>query len=353
MSIRRICKKSLLSERTGALAAAAIEEFELVSGFLEGPDKNGEVPEALVGEILSALSLFKETDEPSEPTDRVIFDSRSWMEGIPFTGISGKYWDVLLGRGLLLPAFEEGLVGIRQGSESRFTFVFPDDYHQEELRGKEVLVQAKIHKVFKAFNAVTVEDLKALGIRNRYAFRDLDLLREQNDILYYLALRDAEPSELLRTPGHFLNLVHKLAKLGKREEIGRLAGLVRGKPAALKALADTLAGSGKCSWALEFYHAVSESMRSSVLKRVQCLLDIGSHEEAMSLLETMSETSELQFQETLLQCLKAARPDSSRIPSLEHNVLELRIKAALERESMTRAAHAPQPVVHGLKDHDL
>ncbi len=333
----------------GALAANAIEEFDLMIRFLEAGDNSHNSPKTLK-EIISGLALFKETDQPSGTGDRIIFDSRSWIDDIPFTGISGKYWDVLLGRGLLLPAFEQGLIGVREGQEAQFSFVFPEDYYQVELRDKEVRIQAKIHKVFNVLNVESIEELKNLRIRNRFAFQDLDLLKEQNEILYYLALRDYDPQELLKKPGHFLNLVQRLAKLGKRKDIIQMAGLLDQKPAALNALADTLAGTGKCSWALEYYYAVSESMRSSVLKRVQCLLRMKMPEQAMKLLETVPETPELQFQEILLECLKAALPESDRIPSLEHNVLELKIKAALEREAMTRGGHVPPPLVHGLPD---
>jgi hypothetical protein len=332
----------------GALAANAIEEFDLMIRFLEAGGNSLNTP--MLQEIIAEITLFRETDEPSGPMDRVIFDSRSWIDGIPFTGISGKYWDVLLGRGLLLPAFEQGLIGVRQGQEAQFSFVFPEDYYQEELREKGVRIQAKIHKVFNAINVENIEELKSLRIRNRFAFQDLDLLKEQNEILYYLALRDSDERELLKKPGHFLNLVQRLAKLGKRKDIIRMAGLLDQKPAALNALADTLAGTGKCSWALEYYYAVSESIRSSVLKRAHCLLGMKKPDEAMKLLETVPETPDLQFQEILLECLKAGRPESDRIPSLEHNVLELKIRATLDREAMMRSGNLPPPLVHGMPD---
>jgi hypothetical protein len=330
----------------GALASNAIEEFDLMIHFLEAGEKI-QANSNILKDTVSGITIFKETDQPSGPADRVIFDSRSWIDNIPFTGISGKYWDVLLGRGLLLPAFEQGLIGVREGEDAKFFFVFPEDYYQEELRSKEVQIHAKLHKVFKVIQVETLEQLKDLRIRNRFGFADLDLLKEQNEILYYLALRDFDLQELLKKPGHFLNLVQRLAKLGKRADIDRMAGLLDRKPAALNALADTLAGTGKFSWALGYYYAVSESIRSSVLKRVHCLLGMKKPDEAMKLLETVPETPDLQFQEMLLECLKAVRPESDRIPSLEHNVLELKIKASLDRESM-RGGSSPSPLVHGL-----
>ncbi len=332
----------------GALAASAIEEFSLLEQFLEGyrATLNGE--ESAVKELISSLGFFRESGTSAGPTDRIIFDSRSWIQGVPFTGISGKYWDVLLGRGLLLPTFEAGFVGAKEGNEIDFDFVFPDDYVEEELRGKEIQVHAKIHKVLISVNASTIDEVKHLRISNTYPFPDLDLLREQNEVLYYLALRDADPGALLRTPGHFLMLVHMMAKLDKRDNVRSLAGLLEGKPTPLNALADTLVNAGKYAWAMEYYQAISEEVPSSMLKRVRCLLNMERSEEAMRLLETIPELSDKEFQETLLECLKATRPDSARIPSLDRHVLDLRVNAALGREAIHKGG---RPVgiqlVHG------
>ncbi len=332
----------------GALSCAAIEEFTLLEQFLEGYNALPSEKRSPIEELISALNFFKETNEPAGPTDRVIFDSRSYIGGLPFTGISGKYWDVLLGRGVLLPSFEKGFVGASQGMNISFSFVFPDDYIQVELRGKEVEVHAKIHKVFNCVGIITLQDLKYTWFRNRYDFPDLELLRDQNEILYYLALRDADPHVLLRTPSHFLTLVHRLAKLGKREDIRRLAKMLQGKPTALNAFAETLVGCGKYAWALEYYETLSVDLPSSMLKRVRCLLNMGAPEKAMELMDMIPESSEQEFQETLLQCLKAARPGSNRIPSLEHHVLNLRVKSALARETLPKPGHfSVTPLVHG------
>ena len=331
----------------GALAAAAIEESSLLQEFLEGLSRSQTGTGPSVEGLLGSLRFFVETDEPAGPTDRVIFDSRGWIGGVPFTGIQGRYWDVLLGRGLLLPAFEEELISSKHGEEIRFKFVFPDGY-SPELQGKEVDVQANIRKVFRSVQLRTLEEVRQLTLRNRYAFPDLDLLREQSEILYYFALRDADPQELLRTPSHFLTLVAWLTKLGKREEVRRLGGLLDGKPAALNAFADTLAGSGKCGWALEYYQRLPDSLPSSVLKRVRCLLSMEQPERAMDLLETTPETPDLEYQEALLGCLQAVRPGSGRIPSLDRDVLDLRVKVALSREMVSRGGGSPMPpVVHG------
>ncbi len=331
----------------GTLACSAIEEFEIMEQFLAGYERVCSDDDMSVDELISALGFFRETDEPAGPMDRVIFDSRSYIDGVPFTGISGKYWDVLLGRGLLLQSFEDGLIGVSGGEETSFTFEFPEDYHQEELRGKQVEVQAKVHKVFKTVEARSMEDVRSLGIRNHYTFPDLDVLRDQNEILHYLALRDADPSKLTTTPSHFLSLVHKLAKLGKREDVKRLAEILEVHPKALNALADTLVASGKCAWALEYYESMGNGVPSAVLKRVRCLLNIERANEATELLETIPESGDLEYQEILLACLKAVHSNSQRIPSLEHHVMDLRVAATLDREMLSKARQSRSPILHG------
>jgi hypothetical protein len=116
----------------------------------------------------------------------------------------------------------------------------------------------------------------------------------------------------------------------------------------LNAFAETLVGCGKYSWALEYYEALAADVPSSILKSVRCLLNMGEPERAMKLMDTMPEIPDQEFQETLLQCLKAARPGSRRIPSLEHHVLDLRVKSALAKETLSKSLQSSvTPLVHG------
>ncbi|MGC8906101.1 MAG: radical SAM protein [Desulfomonilaceae bacterium] len=332
----------------GALASAAIEDYFLLEQFLEGYERLPSHMRPPTQELLAMIPFFQESSDPIQPQDRVIFDSRSFIDGIPFTGISGKYWDVLLGRGLLLEDFEAGFLGARAGMAIEFSFVFPNDYFQAELGGKQVEVHAKIHKVFTPIAISSIDELKRTPFRNKYCFNDLNLLRDQNEILYYLALRDADPATLLKTPTHFLALVHRLAKLSKYEEIGKLAALIANKPTALHAFAETLAVCGKYEWALPYYEALSHHLPSAMLKQIRCLLHMGQHERAAALMSEIPPSKDYEYQQVLLECLMKVDPGSERIPELEHQVMDLRVKDAVTREAFARGNHfASRPVVHG------
>jgi hypothetical protein len=61
----------------------------------------------------------------------------------------------------------------------------------------------------------------------------------------------------------------------------------------------------------------------------------------------MAESSDLSFQEVLLECLKSVEPDSERIPSLDRRVLDLKIEDIFDEEILDSST-AIQPVVHGI-----
>ncbi|MGC8602449.1 MAG: radical SAM protein [Desulfomonilaceae bacterium] len=331
----------------GTLASNAIEEFDLLREFLIG-FKDLTKDEESIRDLVSGLILFHESDELSEASDRIIFDSRSYIGGVPFTGISGKYWDVLLGRGLLLQSFEEGLIGLIAGQEAQFEFSFPKDYQQIELQGKTVEIHAKIHKIFKTFQPESIDDVINLSKKNHYNFSDLDFLKTENEILYYLCLRDTDPRTLLSAPGHFLALSHMLAKLGKLEKVTELANLLLGKPHALNAIADTLRASGKFDLALKYYEAIGAAAPSSLLKRVRTLLKMGRPTEAYELLKRAPQSQDLDYQEALYECLKYEIPDSPELSLIANHLMDLKVMAALDRESLPRPGKRYlKAIVHG------
>lgn len=334
-----------------AMVLVSIEEFDLLKEALEGYDKVRTDQDTSTSDLIYSLAFFRETPEPAGPLDRVIFDARSWINGMPFTSISGKYWDVYLGRGLLLESFESGFMGAAEGESKDFRFTFPEDYMEQDLQGRTVDVNLKIRKVFKPIRVNSIEEVARLDLRNHYPFPDLDFLANGNEILYYLALRDAGLENLVKTPRHFLMLAHKKAKLGKLDDVREMFHYLEGKPSAVSALGDTLAAAGKFDSALEYYEDVASDQPQSVLKRVRCLLGMGRGQEALDLIGAIPESPDLDFQETLLQCLKQVNGDTRRIPSLEHRVMDLKIEAALSKAGMMGAkGQTPSPVIHGYKD---
>jgi len=283
------------------------------------------------------------------------------MDGVPFRGMKQGYWDIMLGQGLFLPSFEMGFMGVREGEETTFEFTFPKDYTQVELQAKTVTVWASIHKVLNPVKVRSVRQLKVLSIRNSYPLPDLDRLWQENDILYYLALKDIPERDLVKMPVYFLTHIYHYAKLHRTKDIGRMAGFLADNKKALNALGDMLCSAARYSLgpdvlysreryleAANYYGKANSNQPDTLIKKASSLLLGGETDKALRILNSMPERRSLPFQELLLECLKVVEPTSKRIRSLDRHVLDLKVEATLDNETMDQTdPSAIQPVVHG------
>ena len=90
-------------------------------------------------------TTFTEVDKQAETGDRVTIDFEGRVDGELFQGGEAKDYAIVLGRGALLPEFEEGLAGAKAGDALTIQLTFPEDYPGVEVAGKaaEFAVQVK------------------------------------------------------------------------------------------------------------------------------------------------------------------------------------------------------------------
>jgi trigger factor len=74
--------------------------------------------------------------------DRITFDFEGSIEGEKFAGGTAKNHVMVLGKGEMIPGFEDAIVGMKAGDEKIIDVTFPEDY-QADLAGK--LAQFKIN----------------------------------------------------------------------------------------------------------------------------------------------------------------------------------------------------------------
>ncbi|MCB1710664.1 MAG: trigger factor, partial [Halioglobus sp.] len=67
--------------------------------------------------------------------DKVNIDYVGTRDGAAFDGGSASGSDLELGSGRMIPGFEEGVAGMVAGEEKTLQLSFPEDYHNEELKG--------------------------------------------------------------------------------------------------------------------------------------------------------------------------------------------------------------------------
>lgn len=96
-------------------------------------------------------------DRPVQDGDEVILDFEGFVDGAAFEGGKGENYPLTIGSNSFIPGFEEQLVGAEAGKEVEVNVTFPEDYHAEELKGKEAVFKCTVHEI-KAKELPEIDD---------------------------------------------------------------------------------------------------------------------------------------------------------------------------------------------------
>ena len=91
-------------------------------------------------------------DRAAEEGDKVNIDFVGKIDGVAFDGGTAEDQELELGSGSFIPGFEEGIVGHEVGEAFDIEVSFPEDYHSEELKGKDAVFSITL-------NSIAVEEL--------------------------------------------------------------------------------------------------------------------------------------------------------------------------------------------------
>lgn len=86
-------------------------------------------------------------DAAIEEGDMAVIDFEGFLDGVAFEGGKGDNYPLSIGSHTFIPGFEEQLVGKKSGEEVEVNVTFPEDYQNEELKGKPAVFKVKIHQV--------------------------------------------------------------------------------------------------------------------------------------------------------------------------------------------------------------
>lgn len=82
-----------------------------------------------------------------ENGDIAVIDFEGFIDGETFEGGKGEDYPLTIGSQSFIPGFEEQLVGMQIGEEKDINVTFPEDYHAEELKGKEAIFKVKVKSI--------------------------------------------------------------------------------------------------------------------------------------------------------------------------------------------------------------
>lgn len=142
-------------------------------------------------------------DGKAELNDTVIIDFEGFKDGKAFDGGKGENYSLKLGSNTFIPGFEDQLVGVKKGDEKEVKVTFPEDYHEESLKGADAIFKVKVNEVKQTIIPELDEDFFAdLGMEGIDSKESLEKQVKEN----IKAQKDAEAEnkyvdELLKAAG--------------------------------------------------------------------------------------------------------------------------------------------------------
>ena len=173
-------KRMLQETMFEALREAKVEPvIEPVADFLEGGDKSGytlecevlpeiELPQYMGIEIeaeainitdedleqrIESMRNFHASFEPkesgasAEKGDFVVIKYQGYQNGEAMKQIVAEAYPLELGNAMLMPDFENGIIGMKENEEREVEITFPDDYPDKEIASKKVLFKVTMKEI--------------------------------------------------------------------------------------------------------------------------------------------------------------------------------------------------------------
>ena len=109
-----------------------------------------------------------------ENGDVATIDFEGFVDGVAFEGGKGENYPLTIGSGSFIPGFEDQLIGRNKDEEVEVKVTFPEDYHAEDLKGKEALFKVSVKEV-------KVKELPALDDEFASEVSEFDTLAEYKE----------------------------------------------------------------------------------------------------------------------------------------------------------------------------
>ena len=117
---------------------------------VEKPDS--EVTDAEVEKEIEAMReqnarFVTVEDREVKEKDMLLIDFNGKVDGVEFEGGQAENYSIIVGSNTFIPGFEEQLVGMKLNEEKDLSVKFPEEYHSENLAGKDAVFTVKVNEI--------------------------------------------------------------------------------------------------------------------------------------------------------------------------------------------------------------
>ena len=153
------------------------------------PEVSDEYIDSYIEYLLTQYPVTTEvTDRPVQVGDTANIDYVGKdMDGVAFEGGTAQGYDLIIGSGMFVPGFEDGLVGANIGDTVDVELTFPENYHSEDLAGQDVVFTVTINSIKGSQPAELNDEFVAqFGSANVEEFRNsVVVVLEENALATY------------------------------------------------------------------------------------------------------------------------------------------------------------------------
>lgn len=150
--------------------------------------------------------LIEVEDRPVEKGDIVTIDYEGFIDGEAFPGGKAENHQLEIGSNTFIPGFEDQLIGKEKHEEFEIQVTFPEEYHAENLAGKEATFKIKIH-------GVKVKDLPELDDEFAKDVSEYDTLEEYKESIKNTLEENLKEQEKVETENRVLEKVVELSEV--------------------------------------------------------------------------------------------------------------------------------------------
>lgn len=90
---------------------------------------------------------WTEVNGPAKLGDKLVIDFVGKIDGKEFEGGSAKDVELELGSKMMIPGFEDGLIGVEKNQQRSLSLTFPKDYHAKDFAGKAAEFDVTVNKI--------------------------------------------------------------------------------------------------------------------------------------------------------------------------------------------------------------
>lgn len=156
--------------------------------------------DAELARVQDRSARMVEAERPVQEKDVVTLNYAGSVDGVPFQGGTAENQTLEIGSGNFIPGFEEQMVGMAVGEKKDLHVTFPEEYHAEELKGKEAVFAVEVL-------GIKEKQLPALDDEFAKDVSEFDTLEEYREDIRKKAQEQAETREKSEFDQKLLDMV--------------------------------------------------------------------------------------------------------------------------------------------------